>query len=187
MITSEKEIYMSRLSKFIMVLGLIVFVLACNLVNQPIQDVQNIAGTAQSFATVLPVETLQAFASAIPAETLQALPSVAPTLEAFATDFGNFFNPQGTPVTEWNGIPVMPQATAGQKFDSTTYSFRATATATEAQEFYNAQLIGLGWTQSFSMPGAAGAALMLFEKDDKTLTISITPAEGSTVVLLTLA
>jgi len=177
---------MSRLSKFLMVLGLIVFVLACNFVTQPIQDVQNLAGTAQSFATALPVETIQALGSAIPAETLQALPSMAPTLQAFATDFGNYFNPQGTPLSEWNGVPILPQATAGQEFDSTTYSFKATATATEAQEFYNAQLTKLGWTQSFSMPGGGEAALMLFEKDDQTLTITVSPVEGTIVVLLTL-
>ena len=177
---------MSRLSKFLMVFGLIVFVLACNFVTQPIRDVQNLAGTAQSIATALPIETLQAFASAIPAETLRALPSMAPTLEALATQLGPLFNPQGTPVTEWNGIPIMPQATAGQEFDATTYSFKATATATEAQEFYNAQLTGLGWTQPFSMPGGGEAALMLFEKDDKSLTITVAPVEGSIVVLLTL-
>jgi hypothetical protein len=124
--------------------------------------------------------------SAIPAETLQALPSMAPTLQAFATDFGNYFDPQGTPVSEWNGVPILPQATAGQEFDSTTYSFKATATATEAQEFYNAQLTKLGWTQSFSMPGGAEAALMLFEKGDQTLTITVAPSGGSIVVLLTL-
>ena len=178
---------MSRLSKFIMLLGLIVFVLACNFVTQPIQDVQNIAGTAQSFATVLPIETLQAFASAIPAETLQALPSALPTLQSLATDFGNFFNPQGTPVSEWNGIPIMPQATAGQEFDANNYSFKATATTKEAQDFYNAQLTTLGWTQSFSMPGGAEAAIMLFQKEDKILTITITSQESSTVVILTLA
>jgi len=178
---------MSRLPKFLMVLGLIVFVLACNFVTQPIEDVQNLAGTAQSFATTLPVETLQALASAIPAETLQALPSMAPTLEAFATDFGNFFNPQGTPVTEWNGIPIMPQATAGQEFDSTTYSFKAQVTVKEAQDFYNAQLTNLGWTQSFSLPGEGAGAIMVFQKEDKILTITITSQEGSSVVLLTLA
>ena len=178
---------MSRLSKFLMVLGLIVFVLACNFVTQPIQDVQNIAGTAQSLATALPMETLQALASAIPAETLQALPSMAPTLEAFATDFGNFFNPQGTPVTEWNGIPIMPQATAGQEFDSTTYSFKAEVTVKEAQDFYTEKLTALGWTQPFSLPGEATGAIMLFSKEDQTLTITITSQEGSTVVLLKLA
>jgi hypothetical protein len=186
MITLRKELYMSRLSKFLMVFGLIVFVLACNFVTQPIKDVQNIAGTAQSIATSLPIETLQAFASAIPAGTLQALPSMAPTLQAFATDFGESLNPQGTPVTEWNGIPIMPQATAGQEFDANNYSFKATATVTEAQEFYNEQLTGLGWSQPFSMPGGEDAAFLLFEKDDKSLTIIIAQTDGSVVVRLTL-
>jgi hypothetical protein len=173
-----------------MVLGLILFVLACNFVTQPIEDVQDLAGTAQSFATALPIETLQALAttlpSVIPAETLQSLPSAVPTFEAFATQFGNFFNPQGTPVSEWNGIPIMPQATAGQEFDSTNYSFRVAVTAQEVQDFYNAQLTSLGWTQPFNIPSGGDAALMLFERDGQNLTITVAPVEGSTVVLLNL-
>jgi hypothetical protein len=169
-----------------MVLGLILFVLACNLVTQPIEDVQDIAGTAQSLASAIPIETLQALPSAIPVETLQALPSVVPTFEALATDFGPLVNPQGTPVSEWNGIPIMPQATAGQEVDVTTYSFKVGVTSQEVQDFYNAQLTNLGWTQSFSVPGGAGAALMSFEKDDTSLLITIAPAEGSSVVVLAL-
>ena len=181
---------MSRLSKILMVLGLILFVLACNFATQPIEDVQNIAGTAQSLASAIPIQTLQALATAIPSvipeETLQALPSAVPTFEALATQFGNFFNPQGTPVSEWNGIPIMPQATAGQEFDSTNYSFRVGVTAQEVQDFYNTQLTNLGWTQPFNIPGGAEAGLMLFEKDGQNLTITIVSMEGSTVVLLTL-
>lgn len=181
---------MSRLSKFLMVLGLILFVLACNFVTQPIEDVQDIAGTAQSLASAVPVETLQALATAIPsvipAETLQALPSAVPTIEALATDFGPMFNPQGTPVAEWNGIPIMSQATAGQEIDATTYSFRVAATAQEAQDFYNTQLTTLGWTKPFDLPSGGEAALMLFEKDGQNLTITIAPVEGSVVVVLTL-
>ena len=178
---------MSRLSKFLMVMGLIVFVLACNFVTQPIRDVQNIAGTAQSFASALPIETLQALASAIPAETLQALPSMAPTLQALATDFGNFFNPQGTPVTEWNGIPIMPQATVGQEFsENNTYSFKANVTTTEVQDFYNEQLTTLGWSQPFSIPVEAEGVILTFQKDNSTLLITITSSEGSVTVILTL-
>ena len=178
---------MSRLSKFLMVLGLIVFVLACNFVTQPIRDAQNIAGTAQSFASALPIETLQALASAIPAETLQALPSVAPTLQALATDFGNFFNPQGTPVTEWNGIPIMPQATAGQEFsENNTYSFKANVTTTEVQDFYDEHLTTLGWNQPFSIPVEAEGGILTFQKDNSTLLITITSSEGSVTVILTL-
>ena len=58
---------MSRLTKSISLTILILFILACNTVTQPIQDVQNLAGTAESFATALPIETLKAVASQIPA------------------------------------------------------------------------------------------------------------------------
>ena len=186
---------MSRLSKILSLTVLLVFLLACNFVTQPIQDAQNLAQTAQAFATTIPVETLQALpsaiASAIPAETLQALPSTVPTLEALASampDFGNIFNPEGTPVQEWKGIPVMPQATAGQEFaENNTYSFRVTATAKEVQDFYNGQLEPLGWNQPFSFPLEAEGGIMVFQKDESVLTITIVSSEGSLVVALTLA
>ncbi|RPJ20522.1 MAG: hypothetical protein EHM33_28275, partial [Chloroflexi bacterium] len=76
---------MSRLSKVLSVTLVVVFVLACNFVTQPISDAQNLAQTAQALGTTIPIETLQALPSLIPAETLQALPSAMPTLEALAT------------------------------------------------------------------------------------------------------
>lgn len=178
---------MTRLNKLISVTILVLFVLACNFVTEPISDVQNAAGTAQSFASALPIETLQALASQIPVETLQALPSVAPSLEALATEFGNMFNPQGTPVEAWRDIPIMPQATAGQEFDGGTYSFKADATVQEVQNYYSEQLAGSGWDQTFSSPADANGAVMLFSKDSSILTITIALTEGSTVVVLTLA
>ena len=115
---------MSRLSKILSLIVLLVFLLACNFVTQPLNDAQNLSQTAQAVASSLPIETLQAaasqIASAIPAETLQALPSAVPTLEALASalpDFGNMFNPQGTPVQDWRGIPILPEATAGAVCD----------------------------------------------------------------------
>jgi hypothetical protein len=54
---------MSRLNKIVSISILVLFILACNFVTEPIRDVQNVAGTAQSFASYLTVETLQAHAS----------------------------------------------------------------------------------------------------------------------------
>ena len=171
---------MSRLSKYLMLFILIVFVLACSTVTQPIEDAQNLAATAQSFATALPIETLKAFASQVPVETLQALPSKMP-------DFEGYVNPQGTPVSEWKGIPIMPQATAGEEFtDTPTYSFKADASVKEAQDFYNTQLVDLGWTSLFAMPGDAKGAIQAFQKDNNVLTVTITDADDSVVVILTL-
>jgi hypothetical protein len=188
-----KEIYMSRLSKILSLAVVVMFVLACNFVTQPVRDVQNLAGTAQSLATSIPIETLQALpsaiASAIPMETLQALPSIAPTFEALATDFGNVLNPQGTPLQEWKGIPIMPQATAGQEFNennTAVYSFRAGVTTQDVQDFYKQKMTDLGW-ESFNMPSGGEGGFMAFQKDNSFLTIVITSSEGSVVVLLTLA
>ena len=183
---------MSRLSKILSLIVVVVFVLACNFVTQPINDAQNLAQTAQALGTAMPIETLQAvssaIASAIPQETLQALPSAIPTLEALATGIGNMFDPQGTPVQEWRGIPIMPQATAGQEFsENNSYSFKFTGTTKEVQDFYNQQLTALGWSQPFSFPLEAEGGIMTFQKDNTTLLFTIAASEGSVVVLLTMS
>lgn len=192
---------MSRLSKFLSLIVVIVFLLACNFVTQPINDAQNLAKTAQALGTLLPIETIQAastmIASAIPAETLRALPTAIAsavsqeTLEALPSalpDFENIFNPQGTPVQEWRGVPVMPQATAGQEFpENNTYSFKANVTVKEVQDFYNEKLVALGWNQPFEFPMEEAGGIMVFQKENSTLTITITSSEGSVVVLLTMA
>jgi hypothetical protein len=188
-----KEIYMSRLAKILMVSVVVLFVLACNFVTQPVKDVQNLAGTAQAIGSAIPIETLQALPSAIASvvsmETLEAFPSVAPTFEALATDFGNVLNPQGTPLQEWKGVPIMPQATAGQEFNENNtviYSFKANVTAQEVQDFYKQKMTALGW-KSFDMPSTGQGGFTAFQKESNLLTIVITPSEGSVVVLLTLA
>jgi len=173
---------------------LLVFLLACNFVTQPFNEAQNLAQTAQALGTTIPIETLQALpsaiASVIPRETLEALPSTVPTLQALASslpDFGNMFNPQGTPVQEWRGIPILPQATAGQEFsENNTYSFKANVTAKEVQDFYNEKLAALGWSQPFSLPIESQGGLLVFQKEQSSLAITITVTEGSAVVLLVL-
>src|SRR5512144_2077250 len=181
---------MSRLSKVLAITIVVVFLLACNAVLQPVKDAQQLAETAQSIGSVIPVETLKALPSEIPAGTLEALPSLAPTLEAFMTkipDVGNVLNPQGTPVQEWKDIPVMPQATAGQEFpESNIYSFKANVTAQEVQSFYNDKLTALGWKQPFGAAGQGDAGIMFFQKDNNSLTITIIASQGATVVTLTL-
>ncbi|HSL44668.1 MAG TPA: hypothetical protein VK897_14625 [Anaerolineales bacterium] len=181
---------MTRLSKVLSLTVVLVFLLACNFVTGPIRDAQNLAETAQSVSTLIPFETLQALPSVlpsvIPAETLEALPSAIPSVEALATQFGNTLDPQGTPVQEWKGVPVMPQAIAGQEFGD-TYSFRVNATAQEIQEFYNQELTALGWNQPLEFPIESGGGFLYFDKENSTLTIFIVPSEGSMVVLLTLA
>ena len=180
---------MSRLNKLISITILVLFILACNFVTEPISDVQNIAGTAQSIASALPMETLQALASQVasqvPVETFQALPSAVPSLEAFATEFGDLFNPQGTPVQVWREIPILPQATAGQEFEGGNYSFKVNATSKEVQDYYNAELPKLGW-EELSTPTQGDTVVMIFSKGNNILTINVTASESETLVWLLL-
>lgn len=183
---------MSRLSKILALIVLLFFVLACNFVTQPIQDVQSFAETAQALGTVIPIETLQALpsaiASAIPQETLQALPSAFPTLEALASalpEFEGICEAQGSPAQDWKGVPIMPEATAGQEMgDGNSYCFKADTTVEAVQAFYDEKLTALGWSQPFNVPFEGEFGLMVFRKEQSSLAITVTSVEGSVVVLL---
>lgn len=169
---------MSRLSRYLLVCALIVFMLACNAITRPFNDAQNVVETAQSFATSMPIGTIQAVVTNMPVQTLESVASQIP-------DFGNMFDPKGEPVAEWSGIPIMPQATAGQEHDANNYSFKFSGTAKEAQDFYTDALAKLNWSTMITMPGDENGALMVFQKDSSILTITITASDGSVVVLLT--
>ena len=169
---------MSRITKIVLLILLVVFSLACNAINQRVEQVQDTAKTLEAIGTVIPIETLQALPSVLPAETLQAIPSVIPGL-------GDMFNPQGEPVSEWNGIPIMDAATAGQEVDANNYSFKFTGTTKEAVDFYNDEMVKLGWTSMFSMPSNESGAVLAFQKDNTMLTLTIVTTSGETVVVLT--
>jgi hypothetical protein len=186
---------MSRQTKYISLVVLVLLVLACNAVTQPFNQAKDLAGTAKSIATALPIQTLQSLATQlatqVPSGTLEALPSMMPSLEAIASQFpdiGNYFNPEGTPVAEWQGIPVMPQATTGQEFtDTGTYSYKANASVKEVQDFYKTELEKQGWSSFFNMPGDARGSVQVFRKENNILTITIAETDGSVVVILSMA
>ncbi len=92
--------------------------------------------------------------------------------------------PSGKPVSEWEGIPVMPGAIAGDG-DSGGYSFTVDASVDEIQRFYEKELAKLGWEMFASGQGTTGALLLMFMKDAATLTVSIIPQpDGIMYVLL---
>ena len=171
---------MSRTTKILLLVMLVVFTLACNAIDQRVNQVQDIAKTAEAIGTAIPIETLQALPSAMPVETLEAISTSMP-------DFGNMFDPKGEPVAEWKSIPIMPQATAGQENDANNYSFKFTGTVKEASDYYNDELVKLGWTTMFSMPGDENGGILAFQKDSSVLTVTIVYTDGTTVVVLTMA
>jgi len=162
---------MSRLFRYLLVAALALFVLACGLISGPVSEIENAASTAQAFATSVPLETIQAFSTALPMQTIEALPSAFP-------DVGNYFNPSGTPLDQWNDIPIMPQATAGEEFGETTYSFTAPVSATDVQDFYNQSMEDLGWTSPFGFQASEEGGILFYQKDSDFVTITITPDQN---------
>jgi hypothetical protein len=151
---------MTRVYKFSLFAILIASMLACGVISNPLSGVQSAASTAQALASAIP----------------SGLPDVSKCL-----------NPQGTPETEWNGIPIMSEATAGQECGKSTYSYRVPGGDEQAiQTFYNDKLKAAGWDSPFSAQGASAGGLMLFTKESQVLSITIAKVDQDSVVLLTL-
>jgi len=163
---------MSRLLKLLMVGILVLFVLACSLITGPINEVKNTASTAEAFATALPIDTIEALASVVPVQTIEALPSEIP-------DYGKYLDPTGIPVEEWNGIPVMPQATVGEEFGESTYGFTVPATATDVQAFYDQKMEDLGWTSTFNFQVSNEGGILSYYKEDNFVVITISPDQNN--------
>lgn len=159
---------MSRLFRYLLLAALALFILACGLISGPVSEIENAASTAQSFATSVPLETIQAFSTALPMQTIEALPSALP-------DVTKYFNPTGTPVDQWNDIPIMPQATVGEEFGESTYSYTAPVSATDVQTFYNQSMEVLGWTSPFGFQASEEGGIIFFQNDNDFVTITITP------------
>jgi len=114
---------------------------------------------------------------AISSQSMGTIPSPLP----------NMLNPQGGPLAEWNGIPVMPQAEEGQEIDKNNYSFKYSGIVKEAVDFYSAKMVKLGWSSTLSMPENDQGAILLFSKESSMLTVTIKSTNNIVVVILTFA
>lgn len=163
---------MSNFRKTLIVIPLLIFIIACQTVTRPLQQAQDTAATAAAFATQAGEFVTQASGLAT---------EIAP-VQTFIPQ-GNPLDPQSPPLSEWKGIPVMPQASAGDESDG-TYSYKVAATVQEAKDFYAARLPPLGWEESISMP-LGDTAFLVYTMGDETLSITIMLVEdGQLIVML---
>jgi hypothetical protein len=170
---------MSNLHKSLIAIPTFLFILACQAISSPIQQVQDTAGTAAALATQggLIITQVSGFATyVVPIETILPDPSALPNIPS------DIFDPQSTPLPEWNGIPVMPQASAGDESDG-IYVYKIAVTSQEIQDFYNAKLSDLGWESSFSLP-MVGTTIMMYSKENQVLSITIMPTDGSDLIVM---
>lgn len=165
---------MKTLRKTLIVIPVLLFILACQAVTRPVEQVQDTAETAAAFATQAGEMVTQVSGLATDVAPMQTIMPVLPS--------GNPLDPQSAPLSEWKGIPVMPQASAGDESEG-MYIYKVAATLDEIQEFYDTKLPDLGWEESFSLP-IEGTAILLYTQGSQVLSITILSEEGGEMLVM---
>lgn len=91
--------------------------------------------------------------------------------------------PTGKPAVEWNGLPIMPQAIAGDEGEG-SYYFTVEETVEEVETFYENEMQLSGWNLLGVGEGENGALVMVFQKEDAVASVSIFLLNESTLYVL---
>ena len=91
--------------------------------------------------------------------------------------------PAGKPVSNWEGIPVMPKAIAGDG-DNQGYSYTIIGLPEVVQAYYEREMPKLGWEKFASGTGTTKAILIFFQKGSDLATVSIIPQADNLLYVL---
>ncbi len=91
--------------------------------------------------------------------------------------------PSGVPAAEWQGIPVMPGAIAGEGNDQ-GYSFTIQSTVEEVQEYYEGQMAALGWELLAAGQGETNSVLLIYTKGNLTASVAIMPQPDDIIYIV---
>ena len=163
---------MKTIRKTIPLLALIIAAIACNaLIPKPTPTATRLPASTSTFEPT---------SAAQPTEEptqVDITPTEKPSDVIFPT-------PAGTPVKNWNGIPIMPNAIAGDD-ETQSYAFTLKAPADEVKKFYEKELAKLGWNEFATSEGTSQTILLMFVKGSDSITISIfSQTDGTIYVLL---
>jgi len=114
--------------------------------------------------------------------TVTPTPSKTPAPPTETPDVIAALMPEGQPVSDWSGIPIMQDALAGEG-DATSYRFTTQASLDEIQKYYEKELSKLGWNLLATGEGDSGAAILIFTGSGGTLSMSIIPNGDQFIVM----
>ena len=116
-------------------------------------------------------------------QTLTVAPTVTSLPSTQTPDAVASLIPEGQPAAEWDGVPIMPGAIAGEG-DEESYVFTIQATSQQVQDYYHLELGKLGWQPFGTGDGDSSLMLMFTNSASATLTISIIEKGDQALVLL---
>lgn len=128
--------------------------------------------------TPAPTET----ATFIPTESPQPTQTVSPTA---TENVSAGLYPEGTPLGDWEGIPIMLQAITGEG-DAESYRFSIALSSDEVQKYYDEELAKLGW--GIFAVGAndsgTGAKIIFYKKNNELMTMSLIPLDNDLLLVM---
>jgi hypothetical protein len=122
----------------------------------------------------------------LPSSNPTTLAALGPLVDLM--NISQYFNPVGTPLQSWHGIPIMSQATAGQEFKADIYSYKAKATLSEATQYYSAKAASIGLPPShgsgYSGTGSAANHSSSFLSFKVTVVITSLDSDPQQVIVV---
>jgi hypothetical protein len=173
---------MKAISK-ILTFSILVFALTSCSAFAP-QPTQTPVPTATSLPTL--TATPEPTSTSTPTEepTNTPVPPTATKIPPTPTSAGSDLPlPTGKPVSNWEGIPVMPKAIAGDG-DHQGYSYTIIGAPEVVQAYYEREMPKLGWGIFASGTGETKAILIFFKKGSDLATVSIIPQGDNLLYVL---
>jgi hypothetical protein len=136
--------------------------------------------TNTATATATATNTPTPEPTATPTQTLTPKPSKTPALESILP------MPAGLPAAEWQGLPIMPGAIAGEN-DGSSYVFTIEASSDDIIGHYGSELSKLGWNllATGQTPSGKGTAMLIFMQNSAMVTVSVIPlSDGLMYVMI---
>jgi hypothetical protein len=159
---------MDHLRRYALLVFLLVGTLGCSLTAAPATPTATVEAlpTVASSDTPPFTATVEASDTPPPSETPDAFLQSLPAPFANLNGVSQYFNPVGQPAESWNGLPIMPQATAGQEFKpGAVYGFKAPATIAQGVSFYQGKLPALGFSLNGGLATGSGGSGAQAEHD----------------------
>jgi hypothetical protein len=163
---------MKDLAKTIIVILLSVVLMACG--STAILNITpTVALAATQFVTTAPTFTPLPTATPKPSLTPTPVPTDTP-IPATATLPPPTLTPSATPLTDWNGVPIMPGAT-DEKVIPYGFEYMIAAPASDVEKFYKQEMAKLGWIYENSGSGSNGTVSLNYLKGQRSSLIAFVP------------
>ncbi len=133
--------------------------------------------------TPLPTSTPLPTETSTPVPTRTFTPSPTPPAATETTSGFHLPLPTGTPLDEWQGIPIHPDALAGEETQG-SYVFTAALSVADIETYYKLEMPRRGWGLLATGQGGTGAILLIFQKESQMATISVLVVDSDTVYVM---